>query len=68
MDNRIKNRGLYQAIKMVLAGFIGIRKSTASQAAQKLSLKLIVLTALGCGIGLIVLLAVLVNIIIYYAQ
>ena len=53
---------------MVLAGFIGIRKSTASQAAQKLSLKLIVLTALGCGIGLIVLLAVLVNIIIYYAQ
>jgi hypothetical protein len=64
----MKTPGLFQAIKMVLAGFIGIRKSADSQAVQKLSPKVIVLTALGCGIGLIGLLILLVNIVIYYAQ
>jgi hypothetical protein len=64
----MKTPGLFQAIKMVLAGFIGIRKSAASQAVQKLSPKMIILTALGCGIVLIGLLVTLVNLVIYYAQ
>ena len=59
---------LFQAIKTVLSGFIGIRKSTASQAAQKVSPRAIILTALGCGLVLILVLVTLVKVIIHYAQ
>lgn len=64
-DNLVKKEAsVGQAIKAVLAGFIGIRKSKHADAAQKLSPKVIILTALGCGLGLIILLVVLANVVI----
>ncbi len=59
---------VFHTVKMVLSGFIGIRKAKDTQAIQNISLKAIIITALGCGLCLILLLVLLVKVMINHIQ
>ena len=59
---------LFHTVKIVLSGFIGIRKARDAQAAQNISPKAIIITALGCGLCLILLLILLVKVMINHIQ
>lgn len=61
-------RQLFHTSKVILSGFIGIRKAKDAHAAQHLSPKTIIITAVACGLLLILGLIGLVKVMINHIQ
>lgn len=61
-------RQIFHIVKVVLSGFIGIRKAKDAHAVQHVSPKAIIITAVGCGLLFILALIGLVKVMINHIQ